>query len=74
MKKPNPLSLVVRIIDGDDELKINSRTSPDVQFKEFLMTKQKIDLEWTVSEMGKPKESEKKQEIKVKLTHVNKNY
>ena len=32
---------VVRIINGDDELKKHSRTSPDVQFKEFSLTKQK---------------------------------
>ena len=36
----NPRSQVVRIIDGDDELKKHSRTSPDVQFKEFSLTKQ----------------------------------
>ena len=40
-KKSIPRSQVVRIIDGDDELKKHSRTSPDVQFKEFSLTKQK---------------------------------
>ena len=29
-------------------------TRPDVQFKEFSLTKQKLDLEWTMSELGKP--------------------
>ena len=31
-----------------------SRTSPDIQFKEFSRTKQKLDLEQTVIELGKP--------------------
>ena len=31
-----------------DEIK-NSRTSPDVQFQEFSLTKQKLDLEWTMT-------------------------
>ena len=30
-------------------LKKHSRTSPDVQFKEFSLTKQKLDLERTMS-------------------------
>ena len=42
--KSIPRSQVLRIIDGDDELK-KQRTSPDVQFVEFLvefsLTKQK---------------------------------
>ena len=32
----------------------HSRTSPDVQFKEFLLNKQKLDLERTMNELGKP--------------------
>ena len=36
-----------------DEIK-NSRTSPDVQFKEFSFTKQKLDQERTMSQLGKP--------------------
>ena len=39
----------------DDEIKKHSRTSPDVQFKEFSLTKQKkLDQEWTMSEFRKP--------------------
>ena len=34
-KKSIPRSQVVRIIDGDDELKKHSRTSPEIQFKEL---------------------------------------
>ena len=34
--------------------KKHSRRSPDVQFKEFSLTKQKLDIEWTMSELGKP--------------------
>ena len=41
MKKSIPRSQIVKFIDGDDELKKHSRTSPEVQFKEFLLTKQK---------------------------------
>ena len=32
----------------------NSRTSPDVQFKEFSLTEQKLDLDRLMSELGKP--------------------
>ena len=32
----------------------NSRTSPDVQFKEFSLTNQKLDLDRTMSELEKP--------------------
>ena len=35
-------------------VKKHSRTSPDVQFKEFSLTKQKIDLERTSSYLEKP--------------------
>ena len=39
----------------DDEIKKHSRTSPDIQFKEFSLTKQKkLELEWTMSELRKP--------------------
>ena len=46
--------MVARIIDGDDEFKKHSKTSPDVQFKDFSLTKQKLDLERTMSELGNP--------------------
>ena len=58
--------------------KKHSRTSPDVQFKEFSLTKQKLDLEQTINGLGKTfrKESdpkiEKRVKNKVKLPHVNK--
>ena len=61
----------------DDEKK-HSRTSPDAQFKEFSLTKQKLDQEWTMSELKKPflknqiKNEKKKQ--KIKMPHVNKNH
>ena len=32
----------------------NSRTSPDLQLTEFSLTKQKLDLEWTMNGFGKP--------------------
>ena len=35
-------------------LKKHSRTSPDILFKKFSSTKQKLDLERTISELGKP--------------------
>ena len=34
-------------------LKKHSRTSPDVQFRKFSLSKQKIDLERTISEFQK---------------------
>ena len=33
--------------------KKHSRTSPDVQFKEFSLTTPKLDIEQTMSELGK---------------------
>ena len=33
--------------------KKHSRTSPDVQFKDFSLKKQKLDLKRTMSELGK---------------------
>ena len=38
----------------DDEIKKQSMTSLDVQFKEFSWNKQKLYLERTMSELGKP--------------------
>ena len=38
----------------DDEIKKHSRTSPDVHFKEFSLTKQTLDLDRTISELEKP--------------------
>ena len=40
IEKANSKNQVVRMIDGDNEIKKHSRTSPDVQFKEFSLTKQ----------------------------------
>ena len=37
-----------------DEVKKHSRTSPDVQFKEISLTKQKLDLDRTMNELKKP--------------------
>ena len=36
-----------------ERIKKHSRTSPDVKFKEFSLIKQKLDLERTMSELGK---------------------
>ena len=62
----------------DDEIKKHSRTSPGVQFKEFSLTTQKLDLERT-SELGNAflkKTRSKKFKIKLKINikkpHVNK--
>ena len=62
----------------DEVKKKHNRTSPDAQFKEFSLTKQKTrprtDYEW----IGKPfrknsiQKIEKTVKIKVKLPHVNK--
>ena len=59
--------------------KKHSRTSPDVQFKEFPLTKQKTrhrtDYEWigkTIYKKIQSKKSKKTAKIKVKLPHVNK--
>ena len=59
-----------------EEIKNHSRTSPDAQFKEFALTKQKLDLKQTISELGKPfpKNLKTKQKIYVKMPHVNKNH
>ena len=37
-----------------DEVKKHSRTSPDVQFKKFSLTKQKTDIERTMNGLEKP--------------------
>ena len=37
-----------------DEVKKHSRTSPDVQFKEFSLTNRKLDREQTINGLGKP--------------------
>ena len=61
-----------------DPKKKRSRTCPDVQFKEFsLIKKEKLDLERTLSELGKPFPKEtrsnlKKRKIDVKMPQVNK--
>ena len=46
--------------------KKHSRTSPDVKVKEFSLTIQKLDLEWTMSKFGKSflKKSDKNRKIK----------
>ena len=38
----------------DDEIKKHSRTSPDLQFKEFSLTNRTLDLEWTINGLEKP--------------------
>ena len=54
-----------------------SRTSPDAKCKKFSLTKQKLDLERTMSEMEKQfpknqiKKIKKKKKINVKIPHVN---
>ena len=53
----------------NDEIKKHSRTNPDVQFKEFLLTRQKIDLESTISKKNQIKQKKK---INVKMPHVHK--
>ena len=59
-------------------LKKHSRTTPDVQFKEFYLTKQKTSTEGTMSELRQPfrkkiqSKIDKTVKIKVKLPHVNK--
>ena len=54
--------------------KKQSRTSPDVQFREFSWISRKLDLEQNISELGKQvlKKSDKKQKINVKMPHVDK--
>ena len=63
----------------DYEIKEDSTTSPEVQFKEISINKEKIDRERTLSELGKPfpnhsksDQKTKKNKINVKMTHVNK--
>ena len=58
----------------DDELKKHSRTNPDVQFKEFSVTKQKIRpttnyecIGKTISKKSDEKKTKKKQKINVKV-------
>ena len=62
-----------------DEVKKHSRTSPDVQFKEFSLTKQKTrprkDYEWIRKnhlEKNPIPKIEKTVKIKLKWPHVNK--
>ena len=62
---------------GKANLKKHSRTSHDVQFKEFSLTK--LDLKRTMGELGKNhfwkkirSKNKKKQKISVKMPHVNK--
>ena len=38
----------------DDEIKKHSRTSPDVQFKEFSLNKKKLDLKLSMNGLEKP--------------------
>ena len=60
--------------------KKQSRTNPDVKFKELLLTNKKLYRERTMSELGKPfqkkqikiKKGKKKHKINVKMPHVNK--
>ena len=62
-----------------DEVTKHSRTSPDVQFKEFSLTKQKTrprtDYKWigkTIYKKIRSKKSKKTVKNRVKLPHVNK--
>ena len=64
----------------NDEIKKYGRTGPDKQLKNFPLTKQKLDLELTMSELGKSftkknqiKNFLKKLKINVKMPHLNKN-
>ena len=67
MKKSIPRSQVARTIDGDDEFKEHSRTSPEVQFKEFRSTKKtKHGTDYVLIEKNQI------QKLKyVKMTHTN---
>ena len=63
----------------NDEIKKHGRTGPDKQLKTFPLTKQKLDLKLTMSELGKPfprkirsKIFFKKLKINVKMPHLNK--
>ena len=53
-----------------------SRTSPDVQFEEFSLTKEKLDIDRTSSELGKNFQNQiqngKNLKINAKMQHVNK--
>ena len=48
------------------------RANPDVKFKEFSMTKQKLDLERTMSELGKPFPKNQIKKIKKQTTSMSK--
>ena len=58
--------------------KKHSRTSHEVQLNKFSLNKQKLEIERTMSELGKPfpKKSDgkkiKKMKFNVKMPHVNK--
>ena len=72
--------MVARIIEGHDKifLKKHRRTSPEVNFRKLSLTKQKLDLERTLIELGKPFPKKKSHtkiknlKINVKMPHVNK--
>ena len=80
MKKSIPRSQVVRIIDGDDELKNIAGQVLTNNSKNFHWLNKKLELERTMNELGKPfraKQSDPKNQknskkIKVKLPHANK--
>ena len=58
----------------------NTKKQQNAQFKEFSLTKQKLDLDRTVSELRKPilknqiKKFKKKQKINLKMLPVKKNH
>ena len=58
----------------DDEIKKHSRTSPDVQLKEFSWTKQKTRprTDYELTRKNKSDKNLKKNNINVKLPRVNK--
>ena len=56
-RKDNNKNQTTNIIDDQNSMSIiknHSRTSPDVQFKEFSLTKRKLDLEGTINGLEKP--------------------
>ena len=65
----------------DNEIQKHSRTSPDVQFKEISLTKEKTrpktDYKWigkTIQKKNPIQKTEITVKIKMKLPHVNKNH
>ena len=51
------------VIKRKSELKKHNRTTPDAKFKKFSLTKQKLDLQRTMNEMGKSSPNKSGQKI-----------